>query len=693
MKQEYRISEFKEKVRIQTRTFGKRIITGEIVLYVLLKDHHEEFSHMLGDTLFYRPSEIIKRIESRNDSLQKKSGPLIIESKLERVFRELDKNDDITELMILLLTYDAIPAFYIEYINQELVHKCMNKKRLFCLEENKINEEVQFEHCVDLTYFVSKNEIMFYGREKELDELISVMLCCHKKNAILIGEAGVGKTAIVEAFAHKINIGNVPEELLNCKVLSLNLASLLGGASGRGDFEERVKILIENLEKSVYPIILFIDEFHSIVGLGNDGNYDFANLLKPILARNKISCIGATTFREYKMYIEKDGALIRRFQNIFVSELTIEEAISMLGEIKVEYEKYHGVIYDDDAVRACVELTNEYIPNRRLPDKALDVIDEIGVIAKRKKIPTVTRDMIEELLSNKLHIEIGKGERKYSKLEQFENYLNRIIGYQIQKEQIKKLLCLSQIMPEYTSMQNIVIQFKGYNDIGKDKILYAIKDTYFPTSDEFLELDMGEYREKHMISKLIGAPPGYMDSKEGGIMIDALKKSPSIMCVIKNINDAHPDIIDFLSKMLSGGKITDTYGNILQMKRAIVIIDNCGSEEKDIPKLAELLLGKIDFKALPKEELRSIANMCIDKLCGIIFDDVKKIFLHPSIECWLDHCVEENSSEKEIWSYIFECAEEILYDYRTKVHISEKCIELYQMNNELKYRIVEEKVC
>ena len=693
MKQENEISILKEKIRRQTRLFGKTNITGEIALYVLMEDYKDTVEQVLGYDVLRNLEKTKKKIKILNDLKNKKSNQLIIDHKLEQAFCEVSENGCICDFVSILFEKRLIPSYYFESSVQKLLgnrkvhNKKKNKDSIMC----GTDKEIILEHCIDLTYIISKREDMFYGREEELEQLISILLCRQKRNAILIGEPGVGKTAIVEALTDRIRKGKVPKALANFKLLSLNLASLIGGASGRGDFEERVKNLINNLECCEYPIILFIDEFHSIVGLGNDGNFDLANLLKPILARNKLSCIGATTYHEYKLYIEKDGALIRRFQNVYVSEPTIDNTFHMLCKIKRVYEDYHKVIYEDAAIKACVELTDKYVPNRRLPDKALDVMDEAGVMAKRIQTALVTKEMVEELLGRKLRIPIGKQEKQgISQFKELEQRFSDIIGHQLEKEQLKKLIFISQIMPESTAMVNNIILFQGNNDTGKEKIIQALKDTYFPMTEAYMELDLNGYQEKHMLSKLIGAPPGYIGSQDSGILLDKLKKTPRLLLVLKNISDAHSQIIDFLCKVLQGSKITDINGNSVRMKNSIVVIDNCGNDIVVPSAFGDLILGTIQFHKLNSKDLRCVASECFETICNELRKYNVNLVIHNSVTCWLDQCATKIDSEKDVWRYVYQKAIDVLYDFSVKDLVQSKGIELYLKDNNLKYKLMEE---
>lgn len=682
----------KDKIRGQTRLFGKNSITGEIALYILLRDYEETVEQVLGN-ISCDSGWIMNQIERRNSLSKKKEGELMIDCNLEQAFRDVGENGSIYEFACALFKNCNIPSYYFGSGMLEYPYKSFERRKE---KDNgwsgkNSNKEIVVEHCTDWTYLIPQSDHVFFGREEELKQLMTVLMCRKKRNVLLIGEAGVGKTAIVEALADRIAKGNIPTALAGYRVLCLNLASLLGGASGRGDFEERVKNLVNNLENQEYPIILFIDEFHSIIGLGNEGNFDLANLLKPILARNKLSCIGATTYREYKLYVEKDGALIRRFQNIQVPEPSLEDTCHMLYYLKNTYEEYHKVGYEKEALKACVELTDKFIPNRRLPDKALDMMDEAGVKAGMFNKALVTREMIESLIAEKYHVCVGgREDTSRSRVKKLDRMLSEITGYYVEKEQLKKLLFVSQMVMGETGALNSIISFKGNSDLGSEKFIRAVRNSYFPLAEAYLELDLNGYQEKHMISKLIGAPPGYIGSQDSGILLDKLKKYSRILLVLRNLNNAHPQIIEFISKVLQGGMITDTYGNSVCMKNAVVIIDHCGSNTPVPFEMEPLICGEVEFHKLNAHDLWRLASEYFEKICSDIRKRGVEPEIHESVKTWLEECVSQNGSEKELRKYIYQNATYTLYELSIDKEIENKRIELYQDNEKLNYRIMEE---
>lgn len=680
------IMETKEDIRQLTKLFGSRTMTREIALYVLLRDHREAVMTKMGNCAL-NAEQIMKQIEQKCNVKHKKKGELIIDSGLERIFTEASEKGNISALIDLLIEAGNFPEGM--FGTDPSWNRIRNIRQIQKLDLEKKSEEMNVDFCTDLTYQVSVNEHVFFGREEELEQLITVLMCRKKKNALLIGESGVGKTAIVEALANLIIAGEVPTGLVGSKVLTLNLASLLGGASGRGDFEERVKELVGSLENCSRHIILFIDEFHSIVGLGSEGNFDLANLLKPILARNKLSCIGATTYREYKMYVEKDGALVRRFQNIQVPEPSVENTRLILKHVKASYEKYHGVYYQDNALKACAELTDRYIPNRHLPDKALDVMDESGVVVRRAQQKWVTRDVIETLIAKKYHIPIGRQEMAgREQIRKMDDQFSKITGYQFEKEKLKKLLFASQIITE-EAKANCVILFTGCYDLGSEKLIKVVRKVYFPVAEAYMELDLSGYQEKHMLSKLIGAPPGYIGSQDSGILLDRLKKYARILLIIRNLSNAHPQIIEFINKLLLGSVILDSYGNSVCLRGAIVILDNCASNSLIPCGMDQMVCGTVEFQKLNHQELYRLSQEYLISITNELKKQNIQLEIHDSVYNWLESCTVKTDSERELRQYIYKNAMELLYELSI-ISIAHERFQLYQDNDKLMYRKMED---
>lgn len=690
------LMQLKNEVKCQTESFGKNYMTCEIAYYVLIDKYGEHMQAELQQ-FGYHPDEIKQKIVLRNMRKHKNTGEILIDKKLQHVFMNAPAQEKFGEFLYLLTLHDNLPYFYLgldstekefRYVMQQKYGKLFQSCSLLYENEDKI------EYCTDLTRKMAETDQLFYGREKEIEQIIMILLCKKKNNVMLLGEPGVGKTALVEAFAKKIVLGDVPRELQNSQILMLNVAMLIGGTSGRGEFEERVHNLLEKLEKSKNDIILFIDEFHSIIGLGNDENFDLANILKPILARSGLCCIGATTYREYQAYVEKDGALIRRFQTIQVLEPTVDESYLMLQHVKNAYENYHHVYYQNEAIKACVELADSYIRNRRMPDKALDLLDESGAFAKRMMKIVVTKDIVIELLSKKLQIPIfDKSIEAASRLQQLDRGLQSIRGHKKAKKMLNHALLFSELMKEDDEQSNYVIAFIGQKDFGKKRFIEEIRKTYFPVSEAYLEFDLSEYQEKHMLSKLIGAPPGYIGSQESGILVDKVKNFPRILLVLKAINSAHEKILEFFKKIIQGNCFTDIHGNEIQLRNSIVILDYCGTQGNSLDKiLFPLQNGIVEFENLSREELSYCAQYSVQKICQKLKKYNIQLSLDNSAFHWIDGICKTVESEQELKEKLYFEISQCLSDILMKHSNGKMRVVIYEENERLKCRTNCEKI-
>lgn len=604
------------------------------------------------------------------------------------------------------------------------------------------------------------------GRDAEIRNTIMILSRKTKNNPVLIGEAGVGKTAIVEGLAQRIVSGDVPTNLKNHKLFSLDMGALVSGAKYRGEFEERLKAVLQEVKKSEGKIILFIDELHTIVGAGKtDGAMDAGNLLKPMLARGELHCIGATTLNEYHKYIEKDPALERRFQPVLVNEPTVEDTISILRGLKERYEVYHGVKISDSAIISAATLSNRYITDRFLPDKAIDLVDEACAMVKTEidSMPTEMDDIrhkimqleIEEMALkkendqlSKAHLtdiqkelaklrdtfnamsakwqneknninnvqklkeeiaetnaEIEKAQReydlnraaelKYTKLITLQNQLksaeevvekqkNTLLRNKVTSEEIEevvskwtgipvarlkegereKLLKLPQVLHERIVGQDEAVQkvsdailrsragiqdpnrpigsfmFLGPTGVGKTELSKTLAKTLFDDEKNLIRIDMSEYMEKFSVSRLIGAPPGYVGYEEGGQLTEAVRRKPYSVVLFDEIEKAHPDVFNILLQILDDGRITDSLGKTVDFKNTIIILtSNLGADiiMNDIQKNKKItvetkdavnailkqhfrpeFLNRLDdiimFKPLEKTEVSKIVDLLLQKL-------------------------------------------------------------------------------
>lgn len=481
------------------------------------------------------------------------------------------------------------------------------------------------------------------GREKEIERVSQILSRRKKNNPLLIGEPGVGKSAIAEGLALRIQQKKVSRVLYGKRVITLDLASLVAGTKYRGQFEERMKAIMTELEKN-RDVILFIDELHTIVGAGSStGSLDASNMFKPALARGEIQCIGATTLDEYRQYIEKDGALERRFQKVMVEPTTVDETIQILHQIKDKYEDHHNVHYTDEAIQACVNLTARYITDRFLPDKAIDAMDEAGsrVYIKNMKVPSeiiehetrieevkelkqqavkaqdylearklkdeeerlqielnlaqeqwdkdvkekkeeVTEESVAEVVSMMSGVPVTKvGKNELDKLAQMDEKLNgKVIG---QEDAVKKVVKAIQRNRAGLKDPNRPIGtfiFLGTTGVGKTELAKVMARELFESDESLIRIDMSEYMEKFAVSRLVGAPPGYVGYEEGGQLTEAVRRKPYAVVLLDEIEKAHPDVFNILLQILDEGFVTDSLGRKIDFRNTIIILtSNIGTRD------------------------------------------------------------------------------------------------------------------
>ena len=425
------------------------------------------------------------------------------------------------------------------------------------------------------------------GRENEIQRVIQILGRRRKNNPMLVGDPGVGKSAIVEGIAIKIVTGDIPPVLANKRLISLDMGSIVAGTKYRGDFEKRLKSIINEVAQNP-DVILFIDEFHTIVGAGGaSGSLDAANMLKPALARGDIQCIGATTMDEFRKNVEKDGALDRRFQKIVVERTDIAHSISILERLKTNYEKHHNVLYTDEAIEACVRMSERYITDRCLPDKAIDVMDETGSMVrlkKPKKTAQVTAEDVATMISKMTGIPSGQvAESEGTKLMKMgEKLRSRVIG---QNEAIDKVVRAIQrgragIKDPGKPIGTFI--FFGQTGVGKTQLAKSLAEYLFDSEENMIRLDMSEYMEKFNVSRLIGAPPGYVGFEEGGQLSERVRRKPYCVVLLDEIEKAHPDVFNLLLQVMDEGRLTDSTGRTISFRNTILIMtSNVGSRELD----------------------------------------------------------------------------------------------------------------
>jgi len=440
-------------------------------------------------------------------------------------------------------------------------------------------------YCIDLNKKARDGRIdPLIGREAEVERVIQILCRRTKNNPLLVGEPGVGKTAIAEGLARRIVLGEVPEVLKESTIFQLDMGTLLAGTRYRGDFEERLKAVVKELE-ATKGSILFIDEIHTVIGAGatSGGSMDASNLLKPALQSGNLRCVGSTTYKEYRTYFEKDRALVRRFQKIDVNEPTVEDSIKILQGLKSYYEEHHGVRYTGDAITAAVELSARYVHDRKLPDKAIDVIDEVGAAqmllppAKRKKTITV-RD-VEDVVAKIARIppkNVSRDDKET--LKNLESDLKSMVYGQdraIQALVAAIKLARAGLREPEKPIGNYL--FSGPTGVGKTEVARQLAASL---GVKLIRFDMSEYMERHTVSRLIGAPPGYVGFDQGGLLTDAIDQTPYAVLLLDEIEKAHPDLFNILLQIMDHGKLTDHNGKQVDFRNVILIMTtNAGAAD------------------------------------------------------------------------------------------------------------------
>jgi len=639
--------------RYEASKLGSRVIESEHILLGILREGEETVSEIFR-RFQVKPEDIRREIEGERIFVERISStaelPLSEESKkiLAYASHEAESMLHATvgseHLLIGILRVEGCTAmrilaqhgFDVYTVREEVL--AIAKER----EASQQKKELPFlsEYGRDLTALATEQSFdPLIGRDEEVDRIIQILSRRTKNNPILLGEPGVGKTAIVEGLAQRIIEGRVPIFLANKRIMALDLSLIVAGTKYRGQFEERLKGILKELKES-RELIVFIDEIHSLIGAGSaEGSLDAANILKPALSRGEISCIGATTLKEYRKYIEKDRSLLRRFQAIQVNPPTPEQTQEILEGVKDRYESFHKVRYRPEALRTAIYQSSRYIPDRHLPDKAIDVIDEAGArvklrrvrdtqnlrrleqeirqVVKEMKVAISDKDFERAVYLREREIELREDLERMSVaadetgvLEVTRHDIEEVISSwtgiptaALQSEEAARLLQMEEILRHRVVGQDRAISaisrairrsrlgvsnpqrpvgsfiFLGPSGVGKTEVARQLSEFLFGNQRALVRFDMSEYMEKHAVSKLIGSPPGYVGHEEGGQLTERVRRQPYSLILFDEIEKAHPDVANLLLQILEDGQLTDAYGNQVDFRNTLVLMtSNIGSK-------------------------------------------------------------------------------------------------------------------
>jgi ATP-dependent Clp protease ATP-binding subunit ClpC len=634
--------------RYEASKLGSRVIESEHILLGVLREG-EEIIKEIFSRFNVKPEQIRREVEGDRPFVDRISSsaelPLSEESKKILAYAAHEAESMLHQyvgtehLLIGILRVESSTAARILTARGLNVYG-VREETISILKEreaDKQKKELPFlaEYARDLTAMAHSAQFdPLIGREKEVERIIQILSRRTKNNPILLGEPGVGKTAIVEGLAQRIVDGNVPLFIANKRILSLDLSLIVAGTKYRGQFEERLKGIIKELKENT-DIIIFIDEIHSLIGAGSaEGSLDAANILKPALSRGEISCVGATTIREYRRYIEKDRSLLRRFQAINVAPPNEDETLAILEGVKERYENFHKVKYSDTAIRSAVYQSNRYITDRFFPDKAIDILDEAGAKVKLRRVAdtqnlrrleseirSIVKEMKKAISDKDFEKAVFLREREIELKEEVERFKQEreAVGeelMEVTKKDVEEIISSWTDIPvttieadeaaklinmEDSLMRRVVGQdkairaisrairrsrlgvaspnrpmgsfiFLGSSGVGKTEVARRLAEFLFGSQRHLIRFDMSEYMEKHAVSKLIGSPPGYVGHEEGGQLTERVRRNPYSVVLLDEIEKAHPDISNILLQILEDGILTDSLGNQVDFRNTLIIM-------------------------------------------------------------------------------------------------------------------------
>lgn len=724
-----KVAELLQKTIAELANLRKGVVTAEVILLNLIdiKDSvvlkiFEEVGLDVEKTRQQLTEKLLDHINTiPTMQLGRQTGSLRLSGEVQNLFEVADKERSnmgdgyiSTGTLFLSFFHDSIPSTKILLEDHGISYDKALKALKAIRAGSKINQKdaesrqsLLDEYTTDITAMARRGMLdPVIGREKEISRTVEILSRRKKNNPILVGEPGVGKTVIIEGLSQQIVNADVPEYLLNKKVLSLEMGDLIAGAKMQGEFEERLKAIKDEVIASAGQIILFIDEIHTVVGAGRSGGgLDASNMLKPALAKGLLQCIGATTNKEYKQYIEPDKALERRFQKVKVEEPSVEQTIGILGGIKEKYEAHHQIEYCPEALTAAAVLSDRYLQMRHLPDKAIDLLDEAGA-AKRMKVIYTPAD-IRKLETERQILESEKlgafNERNFEKMAKYQMELSilegkleevrkshaggrdpkeRIVteediativssltGIPVNKmvaQEAEKLKHLEQELQKRVIGQDHALHsvanairrnrsglrrkgkpiasflFLGPTGVGKTELAKALAEFVLDDESKIVRIDMSEYMQRHDVAKLIGSPPGYVGYGEGGQLTEKVKNNPYSVVLFDEFEKAHPDVFNILLQILDDGRLTDAEGQTVSFENSIIIgTSNIGSAVMMDRKKPVGIATSDDYLYNPDEEK------------AVIMGEVKK-FLRPELINRLDEIITFNKLDKDQFQSIFD---------------------------------------